>query len=492
MSGADFLAVDLGASSGRVMLGRWGPDRVTLHELRRFPNGPVAVGGHLHWDVLRLWDEIRAGLSSSSEVSPAGLAVDSWGCDFALLDEAGELLGNPHHYRDSRTRGMPEEVDRRVSPRGLYERTGIQRLAMNTLYQLVAMREAGDPRLEAARTLLLIPDLFHYWLTGRRGSEYTNASTTQLLDPSRGGWALDLARELGLPARILPPISPPGTVLGPLSEGVARDLGLPAPVPVVAGATHDTACAVAAVPGLDARSAFISSGTWNLVGVELDAPNRGEEARRRGLSNEGGVAGTIRLLKNVTGLWLVEECRRQWEREGTAWEIGELVGLAERAPRLRSVVDPDAEEFARPGDLPAAIRDYCRAHGEPEPREVGEVVRCCLESLALKHRWVVEGLEAVTGRRLDTLRIVGGGSRNRLLCRLTADACGRRVVAGPVEATALGNVLMQAIATGRLSDVASGREMIGRSEPLEVYQPGSADAGAGAWDAAYARLLSRG
>lgn len=482
MSGADFLAVDLGASSGRVVLGSWDAGRIALRELRRFPNGAVPVRGGLYWDVLRLWDEIRAGLSGAGPL--AGIGVDSWGVDFALLDDAGELLGNPHHYRDGRTVGMPEVVDRRIPPERLYARTGIQRLAFNTLYQLVSMRRAGDPRLEAARTLLLIPDLFHYWLSGRRQGEYTNATTTQLCDVATGSWAADLVEELELPARILPPISAPGTVLGPLVPEVASGAGLTTPPPIIAAATHDTASAVAAVPGLDERSAFVSSGTWNLVGVEVAAPISGERARSRDFTNEGGVAGTIRFLKNVTGLWLLEECRRWWQREGAAHEVTGLIARAEQAAPLRSIVDPDAEEFARPGDLPGAIRIYCREHGEPEPRDEGEVIRCCLESLALKHRWVVEGLEEVTGRRIDTLRVVGGGSRNRLLCRLTADACGRRVVAGPVEATALGNVLVQAVATGHLPDVEAGRQVIARSEPQEVYQPGAA----AGWDAAYTRL----
>lgn len=484
MSGADFLAVDLGATSGRVMRGRWEDGRIALHELRRFPNGPVSLRGRLHWDVLRLWEEVRAGLSGSG--AAAGIGVDSWGVDFALLDEAGELLGNPHHYRDRRTIGMPEEVDRRVPPERLYARTGIQRLAFNTLYQLVSMRRAADPRLEAARTLLLIPDLFHYWLCGHLQAEYTNATTTQLCDVATGGWARDLVEDLWLPASILPPIRPPGTVLGRLSPELAGELGFRAAPPVIAVATHDTASAVAAVPGLDERSCFVSSGTWNLVGVEVPAPITTEPARRRDFTNEGGVAGTVRFLKNVTGLWLVEECRRRWQQEGRTYDVADLVLRAEAAPALRSLVDPDREEFARPGDLPAAIRAGCRTQGEPEPRDDGEVIRCCLESLALKHRWVVEGLEQVTGRAIETLRVVGGGSRNRLLCRLLADACGRRVVAGPVEATALGNVLVQAIATGHLPDLAAAREVVARSDRREVYEPDPS----AAWDAAYARFLT--
>ena len=482
MTGADFLAVDLGATSGRVMHGRLRGDRIRLDELRRFPNGPVALRGGLYWDVLRLWDEIRSGLGGVGHV--AGIGVDSWGLDFALLDAAGELLGDPHHYRDRRTAGVPEAVDRRIPPERLYARTGIQRLAFNTLYQLVSMQRARDPRLEAARTLLLIPDLFHHWMSGCLQAEYTNATTTQLFDLDRRGWATDLVEELELPACILPPISRPGTILGPLSAQVAGECGLDRGIPVIAGATHDTASAVAAVPGLDERSAFVSSGTWNLVGVEVGAPIRGEQARRRDFTNEGGVGDTIRFLKNVTGLWLVEECRRRWLQEGSGLAVADLVVRAEQAPALRSIVDPDAVEFVLPGDVPAAIRGFCREHGEPEPRDEGEVIRCCLESLALKNRWVVDGLEEVTGRRIETLRVVGGGSRNRLLCRLTADACGRRVVAGPAEATALGNVLVQAIATGHLPDVAAGREVIARSERLEVYEP---HPGRG-WDAAFTRL----
>lgn len=481
MTAADFLAVDLGATSGRVMRGRLQGGRITLAELRRFPNGPVAAFGGLYWDVLRLWDEVRAGLSGAGPV--AGIGVDSWGLDFALLDGAGELLGNPHHYRDRRTVGMPEEVDRRIPAERLYQRTGIQRLAFNTLYQLVAMRRAGDPRLEAARSLVLIPDLFHYWMSGRLQAEYTNATTTQLFDVGGRGWATDLLGDLELPVHILPPISPPGTILAPLSAEVAREVNMGPGVPVIAGATHDTASAVAAVPGLDGRSAFVSSGTWNLVGVEVAAAICGEQARRHDFTNEGGVAGTIRFLKNVTGLWLVEECRRRWQQEGRDFGVAELVQRADQAPPLRSVVDPDAAEFVRPGDLPAAIGAFCREHGEPEPRDESEMIRCCLDSLALKHRWVVEGLEEVTGRHIDTLRVVGGGSRNRLLCRLIADACGRRVVAGPVEATSLGNVLVQAVATGHLPDLAAGREMIARSERLEVYQPQAAPG----WEAAFAR-----
>jgi rhamnulokinase len=481
----DFLAIDLGASSGRVMLGRWHQRRFGLRELHRFPNGPVSVMGRLHWDVLRLWQEIKEGIARYAEDyggPPAGIGIDTWAVDFALLDGAGEMLGDPYHYRDRRTIGIPEYTDGRVPPHRLYERTGIQRLLINTLYQLVSMRRADDPRLGVAETLLLIPDLLHYWMTGRIVAEYTNATTTQFYDARAQGWAVDLLEELDLPTRILPPVVAPGTVLDPLLPQVRQEVGLGGPVPVIATATHDTASAVAAVPGLDERSAYISSGTWSLVGVETIEPILSDRARELNFTNEGGVGGTIRLLKNVAGLWLLQECRRWWQREGKSYTWPDLVTLAEPAPPLRSVVDPDAPDFVNPGDMPAAIRTYCRRTGQPEPETDGEVVRCCLESLALKHRWVLSALEELTGRRLETIRIVGGGSQNRLFCQLTADACQRRVVAGPVEATALGNILVQALASGHLPDIAAGRLAVAASEDQITFVPRDS----GDWDAAFA------
>ena len=470
------------------MLGAWDGTRFALHELHRFPNDPVAVHGHLYWDVLRLWHEIQAGLAryaAEYTAPPAGIGIDTWAIDFGLLDGAGRLLGNPHHYRDRRTTGIAEAVDARVPPDELYRITGIQRLPFNTLYQLVSMRQAGDVRLDVARTLLLLPDLFGYWLTGRAVAEYTNATTTEFYDAGTGGWATDLLTALDLPATILPPLVPPGTVLGELLPEVRERTGLPA-VPVIAVGTHDTASAVAAVPGLDARSAYISSGTWSLVGVETRAPILTERARALNFTNEGGVDGTIRLLKNVGGLWLLQECRRRWERDGQHYSWPDLVTLAEQAPPLVSLVDPDAPDFLNPDDMPAALRAYCGRTGQPEPGTPGAVVRCCLESLALKYRWVLAALEDLAGHRLDPIRIVGGGSQNGLLCQMTADACGRRVVAGPVEATALGNVLVQAIATGYLPDIAAGRQAIAASVDLASFEPHPAVD----WDAAFARFAS--
>ncbi len=488
---ANYLAIDLGASSGRVMLGQLlgapGERRIQLSELHRFPNFPVQVMGHVYWDVLRLWHEVQVGLAryaAGYDAPLAGIGIDTWAVDFALLDPNGQLLGNPHHYRDRRTEGIPEHVDARISPQRLYSQTGIQRLPINTLYQLVSMRQSGDVHLDVAKTMLLIPDLFHYWLTGRAVAEYTNATTTQFFDARQRRWAMEIFRELDLPEVILPPVVAPGTVLGELLPEVRERAGLKGAVQVIATATHDTASAVAAVPGLDERSVYISSGTWSLMGIEAREPVLTERAQELNFTNEGGVGETIRFLRNVSGLWLLQECQRRWEREGRAHSWAELVDMAEAAPPLRSIVDPDAPDFLNPPDMQAAIEAYCGRTGQPQPRSVGEVVRCCLESLALKYRWVLARLEELTGRGLDTVRVVGGGSQNQLLCRLTADACERRVVAGPVEATALGNVMVQAIATGHLRDVAEGRMAVAASVEQTTFLPRPADG----WHEAFARL----
>lgn len=488
---ANFLAVDLGASSGRVMLGRWDGRRFALKELHRFPNGGIAVHGHLHWDILRLWQEIQAGLAryaAEYNAPLAGIGVDSWAIDFGLLDGKGRLLGNPFHYRDRRTDGAPEQVFRRLPWPDLFARTGIQMLPFNTLYQLASMQMSTEPQLAAAKTLLLMPDLLGYWLTGRQVAEYTNASTTQLLDCHTRTWAIDLLEPLGLPDGLLPPLVDAGTQLGTLLPEVAADTGLPSGVPVFAPATHDTASAVAAIPNLDERSAYVSSGTWSLIGLEVSMPAISDAARDSNVTNEGGVFGTIRLLKNVSGLWLVQECQRRWQQMGRQYSWDELLALASKAPSLRSLINPDAAEFLHPTDMPAAIRAYCRHHGEPEPDNEGAVVRCCLESLALAYRAVLEALEQLAARRVETIRVVGGGSQNHLLCQFTADACRRPVIAGPVEATALGNILIQAIAAGYLPDLPTGRRAVAASVELQQYTPEAATAAP--WDDAHVRFLA--
>ena len=482
---ANFLAIDLGASSGRVMLGRWDGARFELHELHRFANQPVQVHGALHWDVLRLWDEIKTGMAryaAQFDAPLAGIGVDTWGVDFALLDRAGRMLGNPICYRDSRTDGMVERVFAHVPRSEVFARTGLQVMQINTLYQLMSM--AGDAWLADADSLLLMPDLFHYWLTGVKAVEYTNASTTQMLDCRSRRWATELLEQLGLPAHFLPPIVAPGTILDGLLPAVLSETGLRGPVPVIAPGSHDTASAVAAIPGLDASSAYISSGTWSLVGVEIAQPILSDAALELNITNEGGVAGTIRLLKNVGGLWLIQESQRQWQREGMEYDWEALVALASQATPFASLLDPDAAEFLHAGDMPARIRAFCARTGQVLPDSVGAITRCCIESLALRYRWVIEALERVAGVQISTIRVVGGGSQNQMLCQATADACGRTVVTGPVEATALGNVMIQAIATGHLPTIAAGRRAIAASIEQRTFEP-RANA---AWQAAFTRF----
>ena len=483
-TGLEFVACDLGAESGRCMLGQFDGERVTLRELSRFPNGPVKIGGHLHWDVLRLFGELTDGLRRCARDGhrPAGIGLDTWGVDFALLDRADHLIGNPYHYRDRRTEGMLDEAFRRVPREEIYAATGIQFMPINTLYQLLSMVIDNDPQLERAQALLMMPDLLNFWLCGRKACEFTDATTSQCVDPRARDWAIPLLKRLGIPEHIVQPVVPPATVLGPLRSEVAAEIGLD-PIPVIAPACHDTAAAVAAVPAEDRDFAYISSGTWSLVGIESGGPILTPAALRYNFTNEGGVAGTFRLLKNVAGLWLVQECRRRWERDGPV-EYAELMRAAAQAPAFGPIIDPDHEQFLRPADMPAAIRRACRESGQPEPADRGAVLRCILESLALKYRWVIERLEELAARQIRTIHIVGGGSRNDLLCRLTADATGRAVYAGPAEATAIGNTLVQAMALGHLTSLADVRAVARRSAEPVVYEP---RAGA-RWDDAQAIL----
>ena len=491
----DFLAADLGASNGRVLLGKWDGTRFELEDLHRFQNGPVTVLGRLYWDVLSLWSEVKAGMAryaAAPHGALAGIGIDTWGVDFGLLDRAGRLLGNPVHYRDARTSGMIERVFSVVPKAELFDMTGIQFLELNTLFQLYSMRALDDPQLDSARTLLLMPDLFHYWLSGEQVAEYTIASTTQMLLARDRRWATKLLDRLDLPAGLLPRIVQPGTVVGPLLAQVAEETGVPAGTPVVASAGHDTGSAVAAIPGLDERSVYLSSGTWSLMGIEVPEPIINAKMLELNFTNEGGVDGTIRLLKNISGLWLLQESRRQWEREGHTFTWEGLLAEAQKATPFRSIINSDAPDFNTPPAMVDAIRAFCRRTNQPEPQTPGEVVRCCLESLALRYRWVVEALEEILtsagrtgGRHLDTIRVVGGGSQNRLLNQFTADACGRTVVTGPVEAAAMGVIMMQAVATGHLSSVADGRAAIAASIRQEVFEPQPHPG----WDEAYARFL---
>lgn len=487
-STVDFLAADLGASNGRVLLAQWDGARFSLEVLHRFPNGPANVPGRQHWDILGLWHEIKTGLTAYTgrgQGMPAAIGVDTWGVDYGLLDTHGQLLGNPVHYRDVRTVGMLPVIFNRVSQADIFGETGIQFLELNTLIQLYAMRHAGDPQLDMAAHMLMLPDLFNFWLTGRQVAEYTIASTSQMFHAKERRWATGMLAKLGLPTHILPPVVDPGTVLGPLLPYVRQETGLDESVQVIAVGSHDTASAVAAVPGLDADSVYISSGTWSLMGAEIAQPVINEQVLAYNFTNEGGVGGTIRFLKNIAGMWSLQESRAQWARQGKEYSWGELLALGEEAEPFRSLVNPDAADFHNPSNMLDAIAGYCRAHGQPVPESVGQVVRCCLESLALRYRSVLESIETLTGHTMKTIRVVGGGSQNTLLNQMTADACNRVVVTGPIEATALGNVMVQAIATGHLADLAEGRAAVAASTPQATYEPADRTG----WDDAYGRFL---
>lgn len=481
-----YLAFDLGAESGRAMIGSFSDERLTLEEVHRFSNTPVRTPTGLYWDTFRLFYEIEQGLTIAGrerKLKLEGVGVDTWGVDFALLGADGSLVANPMHYRDSRNDGMLEKTFRVVPKEEIFAATGIQFIQLNTLYQLYAMRLANCPALDAAHTLLFMPDLFNYWLTGNQRSELTIASTSQFYDPARRRWATELLGRLDLPVSLLAEIVAPGTLLGPLLPHLSEGTGAGA-VPVYATACHDTASAVAAVPARGENWCYISSGTWSLMGVELDEPVVNEQSLALNFTNEVGAASKIRLLKNIAGLWLLQECRREWAREGSDYSYEELARLAEAAQPFQAVVNPDA--FLHPGQMPSKIAGQCRSTGQKVPENPAEICRTILESLALRYRQVLESLETLLGRKLEVIHIVGGGSRNDVLNRFVADATGRTVVAGPAEATAAGNILVQASGSGLLSGLDEAREIIKGSFPLRVVEPKPSPA----WDEAYAKFCS--
>ncbi|MGH3392452.1 MAG: rhamnulokinase [Actinomadura sp.] len=460
------------------MVGRVGDGELDLTEAHRFPNRPVRVAGTLHWDILGLHREILDGLRAAGPALTS-IGIASWAVDYGLLDAQGALLGNPVHYRDARTDGVLEEVRREVGARRLYDVSGLQFLPFNTIYQLVAAGRAEQ--LDQAETLLLIPDLIAYWLTGELGAEITNASTTGLLDVRTREWAHHIAAQLDLPQRLFPPLRHPGDPAGTLRPDVAAETGMPATTPVTTVASHDTASAVAAVPATGDRFGYISCGTWSLVGVELPDPILSTESRTANFTNEAGIDGTVRYLRNVMGLWLLQESLRAWDSP----DLPALLAEAARVPPFLSLVNPDAPEFLPPGDMPGRIAAYCERTGQPAPASRAETVRCIIDSLALGHRAALRQAMELSGRDVDVVHIVGGGSQGELLCQSTADACGLPVVAGPVEATALGNVLVQARAYGILKDRAEIRALVARTQPLRRYEP---NAGETAWASAAARI----
>ncbi len=454
------LAVDLGAESGRVMAVGFNGRSLHLQELHRFPNTTVTLNGTLHWNFLRLWDDIQMGIAKGRALNPASIGVDTWGVDFGLLDSQGSLIGNPVHYRDGRTHNMMQTAFTKIPQADIFAQTGIQFMPINTLYQLLSLVESGSPQLQIANTFLTAPDLLNYWLTGAKVCEFSNATTTQLFNPTTGTWATGLMGKLGIPSHIFPELVPPGTRLGSYDG-----------IPVIAPACHDTGSAVAAVPSQNSDFAYISSGTWSLVGLEVDQPILTPEALAANVTNEGGVYGTYRLLKNVMGLWILQQCRATWAAAGQMFSYAELVQLAAQAEPLTAVFNPNDPLFLQPGDHPQHIRDLCRQTNQPVPETIGAVVRCVLESLALAYRGVLELVQKVSSQPVSILHIVGGGSQNGLLNQLTANATGLPVVTGPVEATVMGNALVQFITLGEIADLQQARDVVAGMAELQTYLP---------------------
>ncbi|MEW9669361.1 rhamnulokinase [Ammoniphilus sp. 3BR4] len=480
------LAFDLGASSGRVILGRLIDRRMEVEEIHRFSNDPVQVGDRLHWDILRLFHEIKQGLLKVKHqgVSPQSLAIDSWAVDFGLIGKNGELLGNPYHYRDPHTDGVMEQLFAEIPKSEIFDRTGIQFLSFNTIFQLYALKKSDSPLLREADSFLMIPDLLRYFLTGEMANEFSNATTTQLFNPTLGKWDVQLIRQLGIPDSWFGPIVHPGASVGKLRTSIGSELGV-GEIPVYAVAEHDTGSAVAAVPALERPFAYLSCGTWSLMGTEVQQPVINELALELNFTNEGGVGETYRLLKNIMGLWILQESRREWEREGMNYSFPELVKMAEQAPAFAAMIDPDDPRFLHPGDMPSRIRQYCRQTGQPVPEGRGAIVRCILESLALKYRYVLGLTERLSGQRFNGLHMVGGGIHNTLLCQWTANAIGKPVWAGPAEASAIGNLAVQWLAQGEFSDIWEARRVIRESFPVSMYDPEQRDE----WENAYGRFL---
>jgi len=480
------LAYDLGASSGRALLGRLTDNRIEIEELHRFANDPVQVGGRLQWDILRLYHEIKQGLLKAKQagVTPGSIGIDSWAVDFGLLDRTGELLGNPYHYRDRHTDGVMERLAAKLTPAYIFERTGIQFLPFNTIYQLAALKEAGSVLLQEAERFLMIPDLLRYYLTGELLNEFTNATTTQLYNPVLGDWDDELLDAIGIERSLFggagAGVALPGASAGQLRASVQQELGIGA-IPVVAVAEHDTGSAVVAVPASERNFAYLSCGTWSLMGTEVDAPVLTEQALRLNFTNEGGAGRTYRLLKNIMGLWILQELKREWDRRGLDYSYPQLVRLAGEAPAFGSFIEPDDPSFLHAGDMTTRIRAYCERTGQRAPEQPGEYARCILESLALKYRYVLELTEQLAGHAFGGLHMVGGGIQNALLCQWTANAIRRPVWAGPAEGSAIGNLAVQWIAQGEFADIREARRAIRDSFPVASYEPADSEA----WEQAY-------
>jgi rhamnulokinase len=471
-----YLAVDFGAESGRVMAGIWNGKKLSLEEVNRFPNGAVALGESIRWDIMRLWAEVQNGLALAGKKygkKVVSVGADTWGVDFVLLNKQDEMLGQPYHYRDVRTKGALERTFKKVPRAEIFKQSGLQFMELNSLYQLLAWKQHAPAILEATDTLLFMPDFLHWAMCGVKRAEFTIASTSQFVHPLKRDWSLPLLKKLGLPTHFLPKIVMPGTTLGTFRKSLAERTGL-AHVKVVAPPSHDTASAVAGVPTAHTGRtnwAYLSSGTWSLMGVEVKEPVLTARALELNMTNEGGIDGTYRLLKNIMGLWLVQQCKRSFDAAGRKYDYAQLAAMAGKSKPLRSLVNLNDPRFLNPPDMPKAIQDFCRETKQPVPKTEGELVRCCYESLALKYREVLGSLEELTGERIDVIHIVGGGSQSDLLNQFTADACQRPVVSGPVEATAMGNLLTQVKADGELASLSEMREVVRASSVVRRYEP---------------------
>jgi len=485
-----YIAVDLGAESGRVMLGSVSAEKLVLEEIHRFGNGPIEEEGTLRWDFHRLLSEIRTGIGKAAKAAGGrlwGVGIDSWGVDFGLLDGDGKLIENPYHYRDSQTEGMREKAFEMIGKRAIYDNTGIQFMVLNSVYQLLAMRLNNSKALAKAAHLVFVGDLFTYFLCGQIFAEYSLASTSQFMDMRTGQWSKAVLGGLSLPAEILPEIIDPGTVVGCLSDEVQSELGCGA-IPVIAVGSHDTASAVAAVPATgDANWAYLSSGTWSLMGIEIPQAIVNDKTFQYEFTNEGGVEKTIRLLKNIMGLWPIQECRRQWQSEGADLSYAEMAEMAQKSEPFSRRIDVDDGSFLAPGEMPRRINDYLVRTGQESIEDKGQMVRSILENLALKYRSRMDAIEGVTGETVEVLHIVGGGIQNELLCQFTANALDKKVITGPIEATASGNILMQAIATGQIESLAEARRIVRHSFELKEYEPQETSA----WRQQYEKTKSK-
>ncbi|MCL2512304.1 MAG: rhamnulokinase [Oscillospiraceae bacterium] len=475
------LAFDFGASSGRAVLGRFDGEKINLKEIHRFSNDPVSINGAIYWDILRLFHEIKQGiLKAKAEGGFESIGIDTWGVDFGLVGSDGSLVENPVHYRDSRNAGMIAEAEKYISKDELYGVTGIQFLEFNTVFQLLSLIKNRPHIIERADKLLMLPDLLNFFLTGEKTTEYSIATTTQLVDIKNNGWSAEIMDKLNIPQSLFTPIIKTGSAVGALNDAICEELGVPK-AKVIAVASHDTGSAVTAVPAIEKDFIFISSGTWSLMGTELDAPIIGEKSRRYDITNEGGYGYSVAFLKNICGLWLIQETRRQYQKEGKDYSYADLERMAAQSEPFKCFIDPDAPEFASPGDMPGRIIEYAKKTGQPVPENTGEIMRCIYESLALKYRYTLENILECTGKTYDKIHIVGGGAKDGFLSQMAANACNKTVVAGPAEATVLGNIAVQLIASGDIKSVAEAREIIAAGENLKIYEPSSC----GAWDSAY-------